>query len=100
MGSTEVVIGTLRGMGYEVACTLLVSRADRKARAMRCEILDAPIELPDGYYEALFSDQSAFLRRGQGAWGVGIAWAAIPTRVKSEPDALPFVAEWTRTLAG
>jgi hypothetical protein len=100
MGSTEVVSGTLKGMGYRVACKLLVSRAEPESRAMRCEVLEAPAGLPDGYYEALFSDQSAFLRRGQGAWAVGIAWAAIPSRVKPEPDALPFVAEWTRTLAG
>jgi hypothetical protein len=99
MGIREVVSGTLKGMGYKVACTLLVSRAERDARAMRCEVLEAPEGLPDGYYEALFSDQSAFLRRDKGAWGVGIAWAAIPSRVKPEPDALPFVAEWTRTLA-
>jgi hypothetical protein len=100
MWTSEVVSGTLKGMGNQVACTLLVSRAERDARAMRCEVLEAPVGMPDGYYEALFSDQSAFLRRVQGVWGVGIAWAAIPSRVKPEPDALPFVAEWTRTLAG
>lgn len=98
MFSTEVT-GKLRGRGYDVACTLLISRCDTGALAMRCAILDAPDWLPDGYYEALFEDQSAFLRRCEGAWTVGIAWAAIPRRTQAAQEE-PFVAEWTRSLAG
>ncbi len=95
------VIGKLRGRGYEVACTLLVSRCEGGALAMRCSIQDAPDWLPDGYYEALFSDQSAFLRRCQGSWSTGIAWAAVPPRNQpGRREEEPFIAEWTRTLAG
>jgi len=99
MFSTQVN-GKLRGRGYEVACTLLISRCESGALAMRCNVLDAPTWLPDGYYEALFDDQSAFLRRCQGAWSLGIAWAASPRRAQPMREEEPFIAEWTRTLAG
>ncbi|UWZ85620.1 hypothetical protein [Occallatibacter riparius] len=95
---TEVV-GKLRGRGYEVACALLISRCDNGAPAMRCAVQDAPYWLPDGYYEVLFDDQSAFLRRCNGAWSTGIAWAAIPRKV-SRPEGERFIAEWTRSIAG
>ena len=99
MFSTQI-IGKLRGRGYEVACSLLISRCDNGALAMRCTVLDAPAWLPDGYYEALFDDQSAFLRRCQGAWSVGIAWAATPRLEQPRREEEPFVPEWTRPLAG
>ncbi|HEY3707414.1 MAG TPA: hypothetical protein VGL22_20300 [Terracidiphilus sp.] len=97
MGITEVVNGTLRGMGCEADCVLLVSRDERQAR--HCTILQVPDEVPDGYYEVRFRKQTAFLRRRDGLWGTGIAWAEIPARKRTaHPE--PFVAQWMRTLAG
>jgi hypothetical protein len=77
----------------------MVSRAEPGSRAMRCKVLHAPAWLPDGYYEATFREQSAFVHRAQGAWSVGIAWAVFPARKKTDPAAEPFLAEWIRTLA-
>jgi hypothetical protein len=98
MVSAEI-IGKIRGRGYEVACKLLVSRSEDEALAMRCAVLDAASWLPDGYYEALFSDQSAFLRRSQGVWSTGIAWAVFPPRPHSAPDHSPSADGSSRSIA-
>jgi hypothetical protein len=76
MGITEVVSGTLRGMGCEVDCALLVSHQERRAK--HCTVLHAPDWLPDGYYQAAFRGLTAFLRRRQGAWSTGPAWSEVP----------------------
>jgi hypothetical protein len=87
-------------MGCEAECELLLSRDERGSRALRCTVLHVHAQLPDGYYEALFGAQSAFLRHGDGAWSTGIAWAVIPERKKADPIAEPSITGWTRTLAG
>jgi len=78
MGTTLIVKGTLRGMGCEVDCSLIATRSDSmqdgSAPFTKCAILDAPLWLPDGYYEASFGDQSAFLHRVNGVWSVGVPW--------------------------
>lgn len=76
MSMTEVVTGTLAGMSCEVECALLVTRAtgQRTVLYARCAVLQAPEWLPDGYYEATFCGQSAFLHRLHGDWGVGVPW--------------------------
>jgi hypothetical protein len=96
MGITEVVNGTLRGMGCEMECALLVSREERQAR--HCTVLHAADWLPDGYYEASFLNQTAFLRRRHGAWSTGIAWAELPARNKAATRE-SFAPEWMRTRA-
>ena len=95
MGITEVVPGRLRGMGWNLECALLVSRDQRGSR--RCTVLHAPDWLPDGYYEASFRGQSAFLQRKQSAWSIGIAWAEMPSRRKAARAAEPQIAEWMRS---
>jgi hypothetical protein len=99
METTEVVSGTLKGMGWEVDCALLVIGVGRRPSYTRCTILQAPEWLPDGYYEASFRGQSAFLHRGNGAWSVGVPWLQVsPHRKAARPEtSLP---EWVRTLAG
>jgi hypothetical protein len=87
-------------MGCEVECALLVRGGERASGPIRCTVLHAPDWLDDGYYEAIFGGQSAFLHLGHGAWSIGIAWARIPSRKKADPIAEPFIAEWTRSLAG
>lgn len=99
MDITEVVNGTIKGMGWQAECALLLSRCDRDLRATRCTVLHAPEWLPDGYYEATFREQSAFLHRSHGAWSVGIPWTVLPARPKPEAVTETFVAEWMRTLA-
>lgn len=78
MGTTLIVKGTLRGMGCEVDCSLIATRGDSmqgmSAPFTKCAILDAPLWLPDGYYEATFCGQSAFLHRVNGVWSVGVPW--------------------------
>jgi len=78
MGTTLLVNGTLRGMGCEAECSLIATRSDNAnpANAMftRCAILEAPLWLPDGYYEATFIGQSAFLHRVNGVWSAGVPW--------------------------
>jgi len=75
---TEVVTGALAGMGCEVDCALLVTRAAGQGQLAavyaRCAVLQAPEWLPDGYYEATFCGQSAFLHRDAGQWGEGVPW--------------------------
>lgn len=65
-------------MGCEMECSLIATRTDGLkgpgATFSQCAVLDAPMWLPDGYYEATFSGQSAFLHRVNGVWGVGIPW--------------------------
>ena len=79
---------------------MLLTSGEQEARVSRCSVIDAPDELPDGYYEARFSDQSAFLRRFNRAWGTGIAWVVTTSGRQSEPNAEPSVPEWTRRRAG
>jgi hypothetical protein len=78
MGNTLIVEGRLRGMGCEVNCSLIATRSESANAAnvlfTRCAILDAPLWLSDGYYEAAFDGQSAFLHRLNGVWSVGIPW--------------------------
>jgi hypothetical protein len=96
---TEIVSGTLSGMGCHAGCTLLLTSGQQRPRVKRCSVMNAPDGLPNGYYEARFSDQSAFLRRVNGIWGTGIAWASIPTRSQPQSKRAPSVAEWTRKRA-
>ena len=100
MEITEVVTGTLRGMGCDVDCTLLITRPARQKMYSHCTVLQAPRWLPDGYYEATFLGQSAFLHRGNGAWSVGVPWERLPSTRKAVPEAEHPVPEWMRTLAG
>lgn len=78
MSTTIIVKGTLHGMGFEAECSLLATRSnggpDASAVFTRCVLLDAPSSLPDGLYEATFSDQTAFLHRANGIWSAGIPW--------------------------
>ena len=78
MTMTEVVTGTLAGMSCEADCALLVTRAEgpgqRAAMYARCVVVQAPEWLPDGYYEAIFCGQSAFLHRRGGEWSEGVPW--------------------------
>ncbi len=83
MNLTEVVTGNLAGMGCEVECALLLTQAGTAGRALlyaKCQVLQAPEWLPDGYYEATFSGHSAFLYRRAGEWGEGIPWMLAAAR--------------------
>jgi hypothetical protein len=77
MGTTDIVTGTLKGMGHVVECRLMVTHSELASDAgpayVRCGVLEAP-ELPDGYYEAAFCGHTAFLHRANGFWNVGIPW--------------------------
>lgn len=94
MGTTLIVKGTLRGMGCEVECALIASRSESLGASSptftKCAILEAPLWLPDGYYEATFCGQSAFLHRVNGTWSVGIPWPQVPARrfAQAETDAV------------
>lgn len=84
MGTTLIVKGTLRGMGCEAECSLIATRSDSLNGAAgtytKCAVTDAPLWFPDGYYEAIFCGQSAFLHRVNGTWSVGIPWREDPGR--------------------
>lgn len=84
MGTTLIVRGTLRGMGCEVDCSLMATRSEGLNGAggayTKCAVLEAPLSLPDGYYEAIFCGHSAFLHRVNGIWSVGIPWRDEPVR--------------------
>jgi hypothetical protein len=71
-------MGSLKGMGHAVECTLMVTRSEMRPQTgpafVRCGVLDAPACLPDGYYEAAFCGHTAFLYRANGCWNVGIPW--------------------------
>lgn len=78
MSTTLTVRGKLRGVGCEVRCLLMATRSEcadaENAIFTRCAILEAPLWLSDGYYEAVFCGQSAFLQRRNGIWSVGVPW--------------------------
>lgn len=90
MGNTLIAKGKLRGMGCDAECSLIVTRVDALKGTgdtyTKCAILDAPLWLPDGYYEAVFSGQSAFLHRVNGVWSVGIPWRQEAKHLESTPD--------------
>jgi hypothetical protein len=72
-----VIEGRIRGMGIETGCTLVVGTVNSPKSGRRiysqCNIFEAP-DLPDGYYEVFFADQTAFLQRRNACWSVGIPW--------------------------
>lgn len=87
LGTTLIVQGKIRGMGCEVGCSLIVTRSESLNGAggtyTKCAVLDAPLWLPDGYYEAVFCGQSAFLHRVNRTWSVGIPWRDEPVRSRT-----------------
>jgi hypothetical protein len=84
MGTTEIITATLRGMGHSVECRVMVTRSDMQRESapayVRCGMLDAPADLPDGYYEAVFCGHTAFMHRANGCWSVGIPWRQFAAR--------------------
>lgn len=81
MGTTQIVTGTLKGMGHVVECRLMVTQSDTHSASgsayVRCGVLDAPAYLPDGYYEALFCHHTAFLHKANGCWNLGVPWREL-----------------------
>jgi hypothetical protein len=72
-----VTEGRLRGMGFEAGCTLVV-RVNQSCLSERpvysqCHVSESP-DLPDGYYEVYFADQTAFVHRKDKHWSLGIPW--------------------------
>lgn len=63
---------------------MIATRSDSlggsSATYSKCAILEAPPFLPDGYYEASFCGQSAFLHRLNGSWSLGVPWPQTPVR--------------------
>jgi hypothetical protein len=102
MGNTLIVEGRLRGMGCEIDCLLIATRSESANAAnvmfTRCTILDAPLWLPDGYYEAVFSHQSAFLHRLNGVWSVGIPWRQDEAAAAESADYARVIAEPGRRM--
>jgi hypothetical protein len=89
MGTTEIVSGTLKGMGFFVECRLMVTRSETRPESapayIRCGIVDPLAYLPDGYYEAAFCAHTAFLHKANGGWHFGIPWPEFPTRQAARP---------------
>ena len=81
MGTTEIVTGTLKGMGFFVECRLMVTQSELQTDSgpayVRCGVLNAPPYLPNGYYEASFCAHTAFLHKAGGGWSLGIPWRDI-----------------------
>jgi hypothetical protein len=92
MGTTEIVAGALKGMGFFVECQLMVTQSDICTESgpayVRCGVLDAPPYLPDGYYEASFCAHTAFLHKAGGGWSLGIPWREL--RQSSHPKRPAF----------
>jgi hypothetical protein len=90
MGTTEIVMGTLKGMGQAAECRLMVTRSEMRPETgpayARCEVLDAPAYLSDGYYEATFCGHTAFLHRANGCWSVGIPWREGAASQRATPS--------------
>ncbi len=90
METTEIVTGTLKGMGFFVECTFMVTRSETRPESapayIRCGIVDPLAYLPDGYYEVAFSAHTAFLQKANGSWRFGIPWREFPTRQSSRPN--------------
>lgn len=74
-------------MGCEADCSLIATRAEEPTRACpaytKCAVMNAPDDLPDGYYEVTFRGHSAFLHRTNGVWGLGVPWHEVPRRAEA-----------------
>ncbi len=65
-------------MGIEADCKVVVLGTDYQSKlqtptCLQCCVFDAP-NVPDGYYEVSFADQTAFINRRNGCWGLGVPW--------------------------
>jgi hypothetical protein len=64
--------GKLMGMGYDAPCTLSAVKVSlpqlNVLEYVRCEILDAPHDLPDGQYFVAFEGRMAGVRKMNGEW--------------------------------
>jgi hypothetical protein len=73
----EVVMlqGKLRGMGREASCILsaikISSPLTGHPNFTKCDIHQAPDDLPDGRYEVTFGGQTAKVKNGNGFWLAG-----------------------------
>ena len=103
MGTTEFVTGTLKGMGFLAECRLMARRNPIQTGSgpayVRCAVLEAPLYLPDGYYEVSFCAHTAFLHKASGGWTVGVPWRQPrqpedQKRLDPEPSAITDLPEF------
>lgn len=61
---------SLRGVGREAECDILVRKSDRNqpAQYSQCSIISAPTDLQDGEYRVEFEGHIAKVQRKHGAW--------------------------------
>ena len=72
MRSIVLIHGVLRGVGREAPCEMIVFKdtdpGARQPTYSRWSVLEAPPNLPDGFYTALCDDQEVPVRREGGLW--------------------------------
>lgn len=71
MRSIVKVHGLLRGMGREAECDMLAIRETCPGRLpayLRCSVMEAPPELPDGEYSVSFGAQMVPVKKLGGLW--------------------------------
>jgi hypothetical protein len=69
---TVTLLAKLKGMGREVSCTvsaIKVSLPDfRITEFVRCEVLQAPDDLPDGEYFVILGNRTMLVQKQEGDW--------------------------------
>ena len=97
MRSVVLVHGVLRGMGQEVPCELLAIREAPSAGAppifSRCNVIEAPREMPDGDYTVTFSGYIVPARREGGLWLPDDRAVTVRTEQRPLEQERPFRTE-------
>lgn len=77
-GSIVLLRASLKGMGREAECDILVRKSLRNQpnavsaadayRYSECSVISAPTDLPDGEYRVVFEDHVAKVKKESGTW--------------------------------
>ena len=75
-----ILNGTLKGMGREVPCSVLALKVSLPQlnifEYIRCDIHQAPVDLPDGHYSVFFEGRTMKVNKSDGLWQSRGLWLA------------------------
>jgi len=72
MREAVITSGQLSGMGHETSCTISAIRISLPqlniSEFVKCDILLAPLDLPDGPYQVTFEGRTMKIKKLDGDW--------------------------------